>query len=154
MSTQTDNEVRLIPDSLKRLSNLYLLCGVLSIAVAVFFMGNELWAPLHPGDLLFTAWLAAGIAAGLFLIGMSRGLRRGSRGWRIWGLFVIWIGLVAVVYKAYLMIEPHLNVRPNQRLPELTSTALALLVGALILQLWQLRVLTHPDVVDFFRRKP
>jgi hypothetical protein len=150
MQDPADRETSPIPQRLSKLAYLYFLLGAWDIALGLFFIGLHMVTGAGTGNNLFTTYLALCIGSGFFLIGLSRGLRRGSRGWRICALFITLGGLAAIAFRGYSLLAPYFQAHAHKPLPELSSKSILLLFCALLVQLWQYRVLTHPDVVDFF----
>jgi hypothetical protein len=134
-----------IPVSLAIVSYLFFfpgaMCfaGVISIlALIVISGGDAIGGWVVPGCVL-------GLAVGIFWTLLSRGLRRCSRGWRTCALFFIWWGFIAIAFNVtrYLM---------TQKTPDHESATL-FWVGygmGFVLQVWQYRVLTRPDVRELF----
>jgi len=144
-----------IPPALSVVSYLYFLIGIGNLAFGGYLIylvvttkGLDL---TDPGTILVTSY----IIIGLLLIGVSRGLRRCSRGWRICALIFIWIGILGIVADGYKLLAPQLQTTSHRHIGELSpQTIILLVVGALLFQLWQLRVLTRADIHDLFYHKP
>jgi hypothetical protein len=89
-----------------------------------------------------------GLIGGAFALAsiyLSRGLRSGSRGWRTCALVLIWWWFVVMTFDIgkYLLIH---------RIPD-HATTMEFFIGypiAFLVQIWQYRVLTRPDIKDIF----
>ncbi len=140
-----------IPTALSIIAYLYFLIGMWNLAfggyliyLAVTTKGLDL---TDPGDILVASY----IIFGLVLVGVSRGLRRCSRGWRICALIFIWVGILGVFSEGYKLLAPQLQTTSHRPIGALSAqNIILLLVAALLFQLWQLRVLTRVDVRDLF----
>jgi hypothetical protein len=144
---------REIPAGLSAISYLFFTTGVLILVWNVFIM--YLGAPIQLDILI-----------GILAIFISQGLRRCSRGWRICALVVIWWGFVGLAWTAYNLLarffqsaahrplDEHpdgLFVTPADELPVCILVTLAVLF---LIQVWQYRVLTRPEVRDLFYSEP
>jgi len=142
-----------IPTGLSAVSYLFFTAGVLILVWNGFLM--YLGAPIQLGILI-----------GILAIFISQGLRRCSRGWRICALLVIWSGFIGLAWKAYDLLSRYflapahkpfnehpvgLYVTPTDQIP---VRFLAILAVFFLIQVWQYRVLTRPEVRDLFYREP
>jgi len=134
-----------IPVSLIILSYLFFLPGAVSFGFAILLLTLFvlLGGPTISGYTVLGC--AFGFANGIFWLLLSRGLRRGSRGWRTCALFFIWWGFIATAYGIGQYLLTHKT--PDHE----TATAFLLECAfALVWQAWQYRVLTRPDIRDLF----
>ncbi len=89
---------------------------------------------------------------GLFWLFLSRGLRRGSRGWRFFTLLLLSFGLLVDVYqigKYFLTGYFSLTILYTPA-PHHTQAQLVIYCFFAAFKLWQIRVLTRPDVRELF----
>jgi hypothetical protein len=159
MSNTQNMQKRKIPLALSVISYLYFLIGIWNLAFGGFLI--SLVIPTKGLDLtdFNTIYFASLMMFGLLLIGVSRGLRRCSRGWRTCALIFTWIGLLGIISDGYKRLAPQLQPVSHKPIAGLfaglsTQNIILLLVCALLFQLWQLRVLTRVDVHDLFYHKP
>lgn len=147
---------REIPAGLSIIAYLYFAAGVWLVAENAFLFylvihsNSGGFDPTQPVNI----WLACTTALGLLFIGLSLGLRRGSRGWRNCALILIWIGFADVGLHAYWLFAPYFHIHTHRPIIELSTRAILILVGCLLLGMWQYRVLTRLDVRDLFYGKP
>jgi len=154
MRDTPDIQKREIPRALSIVSYLYFLNGVWILALGGFFMYAEISASSFDLTDTSSILVASMMVLGLFLIGVSRGLRRCSRGWRTCALVLTWIGLLGIIFDGYKLLAPHLQSVSHKPVAELSTKSLLFLVCGLIFQMWQLRVLTRMDVRDLFYDEP
>jgi hypothetical protein len=84
------------------------------------------------------------LVLGVLYIFLSRGLRRCSRGWHIFGLIVISCALaLTVILTVHFFFTPAFH-RKNAYLPFLT------LCFIILMEIWMLRVLTRLDIRRLF----
>ena len=134
-----------IPVSLSIVSYIFFFPGAMGFALVVFILA----VLVISGGEAIGGWAVLGcifgLAFGIFGLLLSRGLRSCSRGWRTCALVLIWWGFIVMVFDIvrYLM---------TQKTPNHESATLFWLEFAFgfILQAWQYRVLTRPDVRDLF----
>jgi hypothetical protein len=129
---------RQIPTALSVVSYLFLITGVLSVIEIVF---SATRGAIHPNFLFLGLWIFAG-------------LRRYSRGWRTCALVFIWISLISLtVFIGIILFDGGaLWQRPSDhKLVELPLVwSLMIVVPFFILEMWQYRVLTRPDIRSLF----
>jgi len=135
-----------VPVSLVIISYLFLIPGAMYLSVIIFIIILSFFGGFPGG---FTTWLcifAAPIAVFFFLL--SRGLRRCSPGWRICALVLTWWGFLVIAFKVGYFLT-HGATDGESTLEFLVTYALGI-----IIQIWQYRVLTRPDVRELFYGKP
>jgi hypothetical protein len=144
---------RTIPAGLAVVSYLFLATSVLILAWNAFLL--HLGAPIQ-----------LNVFVGVLAIFISVGLRRCSRGWRICALATIWWTFIALAWKAYDLLSRYfqaithkpvdehpvgLYVTPADKLP---VGFLVILAVFFLIQIWQYRVLTRPEVRELFYSEP
>jgi hypothetical protein len=154
MSDTQDIQKREIPRALSAISYLYFLNGVWILALGGFFMYLNFSTSSFNATDAATIWVASLMVFGFFLIGVSRGLRRCSRGWRTCALILTWIGIFGILFRGYELLAPHLILTSHKPVAELSEKSILFWVCALLFQMWQLRVLTRLDVRDLFYDEP
>jgi hypothetical protein len=134
-----------IPVSLAIVSYLFFLPGGICLGfVASAFLVFILVGGFHVSGVIILSFLA-GTAYGIFCLCLSRGLRRCSRGWRTCALVIIWWGFIAMAYSIFRYLQPQPTPRHD------TPMVFWLEYGfGFIVQVWQYRVLTRPDIRDLF----
>jgi|GEM_PF-5471183 len=136
-----------IPVSLAVLSYLYFLPAGLCFAYLTFFVCLLVFS--GGGGSALSGFIILGCAAcgaiGLFFVCLSRGLRRCSRGWRTCALVFIWWGFIAGAFSIGQFLLTHKT--PTHEMPTVFLAGSAL---GFIVQIWQYRVLTRPDIRDLF----
>jgi hypothetical protein len=135
------NSQHRIPTSLSVLAYLFLVYGLLAAVIQIiqlFDWLNGYGLGLHPE--IICVWVFAG-------------LRRRSRGWRIFALVLIWLSIAAVLFGlGYTLVfrEPvAVNGLGHTRLVSPLVGA-ALTAPFLLLSFWAYRVLTRPDIRALF----
>ena len=89
---------------------------------------------------------------GLFWLFLSRGLRRGSRGWRFFTLLLLSFGLLVDVYQIvkYFLTGYFSLTILYAPAPHHTQAQLVIYCFFAAFKLWQIRVLTRSDVRAVF----
>ena len=134
-------EFRSVPTSLKVVAVLFILSGVASLVDVIL--------SLFQGTLNFNLGVL-----GLF-IGM--GLLRLNPTWRVWALVFTWIAIIGapIIGLLFLFLPGPLNFtlfgQPAGQAPKAAGVAVAAVI--FLVALWQLRVLTRPDVRELFQRR-
>ena len=139
-----------IPTGLSAVSNIFFASGVMLFARNVLLVGLLVYSSGFDGTDIVTMWLITGMAFGLLFVGVSSGLRRCSRGWRTCALTLIWIGIIAIVSESFRLVAAQFQVAAHKLTTELSTKTLLLLLAGLLFEMWQLRVLTRPDVCEWF----
>jgi len=132
-----------IPVSLTIVSYLFFIPAAWSFAAVIVFL-VVFFLPGGDSGIFILGCVACG-AIGMFWLLLSRGLRRCSRGWRTCALVLIWWGFIAIAYTVGRYFLTHTT--PRHETPMFFGLEYGL---AFIVQVWQYRVLTRPDVRDLF----
>ena len=100
----------------------------------------------------FTGRLEVG--TGLLGIPVGIGLLRFRAAWRTFALASIWLGFASLlVIVAILLSSQHVTVNLFGWHPESRWTYLVYLIPALLVMLWEYRVLTRAEVRGWFQRR-
>jgi hypothetical protein len=134
-----------IPVSLSIVSYLFFFPGAMcfafiALAILLLFLPGGSFA----SGIMFLPCLIGG-AYGFFCLCLSRGLRRCSRGWRTCALVIIWWGFIVMAFGIGRYLLTHKT--PSH---ETTIEFLAGYAFGFVVQVWQYRVLTRPDIRDLF----
>jgi hypothetical protein len=134
-----------IPVSLAVVSYLFFFPGAMGFAAVIFILALLILSGGQAISGRAILGCVVGLAVGIFWLLLSRGLRRCSRGWRICALVFIWWGFIAMAYSIvhYLLTQ----ATPRHETPTLFWLECGF---GFIVQIWQYRVLTRPDVRDLF----
>ena len=134
-----------IPVSLAIVSYLFFLPGAMGFAAVIFILALLIIS----GGQAISGWAVLGCivgsAVGIFWLLLSRGLRRRSRGWRTCALVLIWWGFIAIAYSIVRYFLTHATPRHDPPVMFWLEYGVGFIV-----QVWQYRVLTRPDVRDLF----
>jgi hypothetical protein len=138
-----------IPVSLAIVSYLFFLpagifFGLVAFTIFMLIVAESLAGGI-PGSGIILLLCLAGIAVGIFYLCLSRGLRRCSRGWRTCALVLTWWGFILLAFGIIRYFLTHAT--PHHEKPIFFWLGYGL---GFILQVWQYRVLTRPDVRDLF----
>jgi hypothetical protein len=134
-----------IPVSLAIVSYIFFLPGGICLGFVASALLFLIYAGGIPGSGTILLSCLAGTAYGIFCLCLSRGLRRCSRSWRICALVIIWWGFIAMAYSIVRYFQTQATPRHD------TPMVFWLEYGiGFIVQVWQYRVLTRPDVRDLF----
>jgi hypothetical protein len=113
--------------------------GVIAILALLILSGGEAASPIA-----MLCCIGCG-AIGMFWLLLSRGLRKCSRRWRICALVLLWWGFAGMTITVIRYFLTH--QAPNH---ETSTEFFAVYAFGFIVQIWQYRVLTRPDIRDLF----
>ncbi|HEY3761121.1 MAG TPA: hypothetical protein VGN23_05190 [Verrucomicrobiae bacterium] len=136
-----------VPVSLAIVSYLYFFPAAMCCAVIAFIMMFSFLGASLSGRMVLMCMVAAALA--VFFVFLSRGLRRCSPGWRICALVLIWWGFLAIAFDVGHYFATHET--PRHESPREFFIYYGLTI---IIQIWQYRVLTRPDIKELFYGKP
>src|SRR5665213_572217 len=129
---------RQIPTSLSVVSYLFLIASIVSVIEIVFSAAR---GAIHPNFYFLGLWIFTG-------------LRRYSRGWRTCALVFIWVSLISLaVFIGIILFDGGVlwQRSSDHKLVELPLIwSLMIVVPFFVLELWQYRVLTRPDIRNLF----
>jgi hypothetical protein len=97
------------------------------------------------GDGVIVLESLLGGVVGVFFLYLSRGLRKCSRGWRTCALILIWWGFIGMSFNVGRYFFDQKTFHHETIAEFLLENALGF-----ILQVWQYRVLTRPDIRELF----
>lgn len=133
-----------IPVSLVILSYIFFLPAGILFGAVFFLFVLAVFAGM-PDLVSIMPLIVIGFGFGMFWLLLSRGLRRGSRGWRICALIVIWLGMLTNAYDMGRFFLGFGTPPGESAQFFLIGSVLSLALG-----IWLLRVLTRPDIREWF----
>jgi hypothetical protein len=143
-----------IPKSLLIVSYLFLIQSILYfISVALLMAIIFLSMFTQPVQLAFVLALFYGLGAivtvllGILFLKISRGLRRGSSGWRTCALVYLWLCLILVIFGTINYFFPIIPRTHSTTTSNWVEGSLVFLISAL-----SIYILTRRKIKDFFIR--
>jgi hypothetical protein len=141
-----------IPKSLSVVTYIFFAQGIISL-LGFALMAISIKSSDSGREIL---WNFFGGVFGIFLLLLSRGLRRCSHGWRTCALVLIWWGLISQVVTACWSLLDYIKSYSHEQ--KITDTFThEIIVGfwiifslGFIIQIWQYRVLTRADIRELF----
>jgi hypothetical protein len=145
------NVERKAPISLTVVSYLFLFMGILStiwLLFGIVALFSSSGAPITFTFMFHSLWHPFILGLWIFM-----GLRRFSRGWRICALVVTWwlfVSLTLILLYVLFGSQFHLSFIDQRIASRAMGWLLVKVCLALVLAIWQYRVLTRPDVRSLF----
>src|SRR5260221_10533190 len=129
---------RQTPIALSVISYLFLIMGIVAVIEMIITASR---GAIHPDFYVLG-------------LGIFAGLRRHSRGWRTCALIFTWFGLIGLaVMIGFILFDGGMVFRRPSDLKFVDISliwSLIIVMPFFVLQLWQYRVLTRPDVRSLF----